>query len=112
LGNSGKLWEDPEFPTNETILYKNPKDNKDKPVVEWKRPSELNKDAALFVDGNGSGDVVQGALGDCYYLGSLSCIATREELLQPLFVGKYPQHGFYQVKFFINGEWQVRSILV
>jgi hypothetical protein len=40
----------------------------------------------------------KGALGDCYFLGALSVIATRADLLEPLFVHKSPECGFYQVK--------------
>ena len=42
-----------------------------------------------------SGDVIQGALGDCYFLGALSVIATRRDLLMPLFVSVHPELGLY-----------------
>jgi hypothetical protein len=52
-------------------------------------------DPRLFVDGVESGDVIQGALGDCYFLGALSVVATRKDLLLPLFVAAYPEWGLY-----------------
>lgn len=42
------------------------------PVAEWKRISELSDNPALFVDGVEPGDVIQGSLGDCWFLGPLS----------------------------------------
>jgi hypothetical protein len=47
----------------------------------------------LFVDGVEAGDVIQGALGDCYFLGSLSVVATRKDLLMPLVVKYVPENG-------------------
>ena len=39
----------------------------------------------LFIGGSGSGDVIQGSLGDCWFLGALSVIATRQKLLESVF---------------------------
>jgi hypothetical protein len=39
----------------------------------------------LFKDGSSSGDVVQGTLGDCWFLGALSVLATQEDALQQCF---------------------------
>ena len=47
----------------------------------------------LFIDGTSSGDVIQGQLGDCWFLGALAVMGSREELLQecywPSNKGKY-----------------------
>jgi len=39
----------------------------------------------LFIDGSSSGDVIQGNLGDCWYLGALSVLGTDESLLKKCF---------------------------
>jgi hypothetical protein len=40
-------------------------------IANWRRPGP---DARLFVDGSGEGDVRQGHLGSCYFLGALSVV--------------------------------------
>jgi hypothetical protein len=40
-------------------------------VRSWRRPREINPKSALFVGGSCDSDVVQGALGDCWFLAAL-----------------------------------------
>ena len=52
---------------------------------EWLRPSEYLPEGttAKFVKGDASAnEVKQGALGDCWFIGALSVLATRDELLR------------------------------
>uniref|UniRef100_A0A6B2KYK4 Calpain catalytic domain-containing protein n=1 Tax=Arcella intermedia TaxID=1963864 RepID=A0A6B2KYK4_9EUKA len=49
-------------------------------------------------------------MGDCYFLGALSVLATRRDLLLPLFVSARPSLGFYQCKFFKNGQWTIVTV--
>ena len=119
------MWEDPDFPANDSSLFKNGK-NSTGYRVDWKRPKDFCPNPQLFIDGVESGDVIQGALGDCYFLGALSVVATRRsvdgkfypcsyslqrDLLLPLFVSAHEKQGFYQIKFFKNGEWKVFDII-
>ena len=66
----------------------------------------------LFVGGSGSGDIVQGSLGDCWFLGALSVLATRPELLADLFFkgATYKDVGLFCVRFFKDNAW--RYVLV
>lgn len=99
----GALFCDPQFPPSDSIL---PARIRDK-VVAWKRPSELCKNAKLFIDGVEEGDVIQGALGDCWFLGALAVVATSaENFIEHLFVQQKPEEGCYQCKFFKNGKWE------
>ena len=88
------LFEDPEFPANSFSLFKNGT-GQHSDIIVWKRPSEFATKPQLFVDGVEPGDVIQGALGDCYFLGSLSTIATRKDLLKPLIIKYEPKSGLY-----------------
>ena len=100
--------------------------------VEWRRPREWAPNSAFFSGGISSNDVVQGALGDCWFIGALSTLATRDKLLcgsirrltsgdliktkldvVGLGKGVYPpifhpfaQKGLYCLKFFVNSGWR------
>ena len=85
----------------------------DMPMVEWKRPQEIvpgdGKDGpapVMYHNKMAPGDIKQGALGDCWFLGSLLILSTNPELLNNLIVYDGMQHGFAVFQFFKNGKWQ------
>jgi hypothetical protein len=58
--------------------------------VLWLRPEEVCSAAGapppeLFVDSSASSDVVQGALGDCWFLSALGVVAMQPELISRVF---------------------------
>lgn len=59
-------------------------------------------DGELFIDGSAAGDVVQGKLGDCWFLGALSVLGTQEDLLKKCFwnLDEYKEFGLYVCVFF------------
>lgn len=62
-----------------------PQSHPDPEQCEWLRPSEYLPEGttAKFVKGDASAnEVKQGALGDCWFIGALSVLATRDELLR------------------------------
>lgn len=64
---------------------KPPQSHPDPNNVEWLRPSEYLDEGLVgkFVKGDASAnEVKQGALGDCWFIGALSVLATRDELLR------------------------------
>ena len=83
-------------------------------MVDWVRPDENSKDndvddmnnQCMIKDGMRPGDVKQGILGDCYFLGALLVFATRPELLQNLIVYDGIKSGFAAFQFFKNGKWE------
>jgi len=79
--DSGSLWEDPDFPADDSSIYYN-KPPSVWPDIEWKRPSEICDDPELYVDGASRLDVNQGILGDCWLLAAVASLATRPRLLQ------------------------------
>jgi len=66
------------------------------PLIEWKRPHEISSqsDACMFKDKMSPGDIKQGILGDCWFLGSLLIQSTNHELLSNLIVYDGIEHGF------------------
>jgi len=102
---TGGKYEDPEFPASQQSIG-----GKKVEGIIWKRPHEICSNPQLFVDGVSSGDVIQGALGDCWFLGALAVVATRIDLIKEIIVSTNPQHGFYQFRFYKNGEWNVVTI--
>jgi hypothetical protein len=105
---SGKKFTDPDFPPTDRSLYRDPSR---KPAgsscTGWKRLSELSAKPQLFKDGVEAGDVIQGQLGDCWFLGALSVVAEREKLFFNLFnTTEANAFGVYSCRFFHNGAWE------
>jgi len=69
----------------------------------------------LFEDGADAGDVKQGALGDCYFLGALSVVGCNQKQLMNIFpsVGAsdapqdYNEEGVYAVRLWRGGAWRI-----
>merc|ERR1719193_590354 len=55
-------------------------------------------------------DVVQGALGNCWFAGALSVCTMKEGMIEKIVSRDYNPHGAYLVKLFHSGQW--RSILI
>jgi hypothetical protein len=56
----------------------------------------------LFIDGSSSGDVIQGNLGDCWFLGALSVLGTDEGLLAKCFwrTNEFKEFGLFVCVFY------------
>eukprot|EP01116_Phalansterium_solitarium_P019829 TRINITY_DN5681_c1_g1_i4.p1 TRINITY_DN5681_c1_g1~~TRINITY_DN5681_c1_g1_i4.p1 ORF type:complete len:475 (+),score=198.79 TRINITY_DN5681_c1_g1_i4:110-1534(+) len=109
---SGERWTDPDFPPNDTSLYNNPAKKPHWPKIDaWKRVTDFAPEPKMFLDGTDPGDVIQGVLGDCWFLGALSVVAARDDLIKEIVVTKeINDYGVYEFRFFKNGNW--RSVLV
>ena len=60
----------------------------------------------VFGDGIDPNDIIQGGLGDCWFLSALSSLAENPKLIERLFVTKeYNETGIYKVRVCKNGEW-------
>ncbi|KAF7688425.1 hypothetical protein HF521_013232 [Silurus meridionalis] len=107
-----KLFEDSEFPCNNTSLfYRNPLSGR----VEWKRPREISESPHLFVEGISSHDLNQGDVGNCWFVAACSCLALKPDLWQKVIPNwkeqewdpKHPERyaGIFRFNFWIFGEW-------
>ena len=98
----GYLWEDESFPPSQKALGKNV------PNSTWMRPKEFLPDGnkpALFYQGAKPDDIVQGILGDCYFLSSLSVLAEEQERIEKLFKDHIDNpYGVYCVTLYLDGE--------
>ena len=81
--------------------------------VSWPRLSEHTNDAGaylLFEDDADANDIVQGELGDCYYLSALTVLG--DERIRKKFVylnttDEWEQVGAFAVIFFENGREEI-----
>ncbi len=75
--------------------------------IKWARASKLINNPVLF-DKIEISDIKQGKLGNCYFLSAISSFAEFPEKLSSLFRTKsINKYGYYEIVFFIDGEWQI-----
>ncbi|CAG9329641.1 unnamed protein product [Blepharisma stoltei] len=99
--------------------------------IKWLSPKEWLPNPCFFNDDISSNDVMQGSLGDCWFIGALSVLATKDELLRGSITnlssakqitgenalgisnGVYPpifhnfsKKGLYVIKFFKDCRWR------
>jgi hypothetical protein len=64
----------------------------------------------FFIEGADSNDIVQGNLGDCWFLSALATMATCKGLVEKFCVAKDEQVGVYGFIFFRDGVWVVTIV--
>ncbi|XP_069741148.1 calpain-9 [Narcine bancroftii] len=102
----GVLYEDPEFPADESTLFFN-----EKPPVnfEWKRPKEISSNPKFIVGGATRTDICQGDLGDCWFLAAVASLTLNEKMLYQVvppdqtFDRNYA--GIFHFRFWQYNEW-------
>ncbi len=105
------MFEDQHFPCEPRSVWTDPRRPKAScpPIVAWKRPKELTRPfkcrPQLFLDGADPGDVEQGSLGNCWFLGALSILATKVGHLRRLNVESDFEIGLHVFHFFRNRTW-------
>ena len=108
--NEQVLFVDGEFPPDKTSLIGEltPADyNGQLDEIVYKRANDLfNGDYDLF-RGISPGDIIQGSLGNCYFLCSLSSLAEYPDLIRRLFdFDERNPYGIQSVWLNINGAWK------
>ncbi|XP_037268431.1 calpain clp-1-like [Rhipicephalus microplus] len=105
-----ELFVDSHFPPAESSLFTHRR-----PVpgrVTWLRPHEMVSEPQLLVNGVSRNDIVQGALGDCWFLSSCAAVAQRPDLMhrvvpqeQQLYGSEYK--GAVRFNLWRFGRWVV-----
>mmetsp|Transcript_35994 Transcript_35994/g.93636 ORF Transcript_35994/g.93636 Transcript_35994/m.93636 type:complete len:736 (+) Transcript_35994:1006-3213(+) len=105
-------FEDPDFPATERSLFgdsEKPEDHIPADDIKWLRPEEFCPgEPQVFIEGVDPGDVIQGRLGDCWFLGALSTVALKPPVLQHLFIGgarHRKEFGVVTLQFYKDGRW-------
>uniref|UniRef100_A0A8C3ND30 Calpain-3 n=1 Tax=Geospiza parvula TaxID=87175 RepID=A0A8C3ND30_GEOPR len=100
------LYEDPDFPANESSLFYSQKS----PVkFEWKRPREICENPRFIIGGANRTDICQGELGNCWFLAAIACLTLNKKLLcrviphDQSFIQNYA--GIFHFQFWRYGDW-------
>ena len=103
---------DAQFPPCKKSLYIDLEDLPKKMIpFHFKRPSHFfpqNLLPSIFPsNGVQPEDILQGKLGDCWFLATIALCATQPQLIQKLFITKkYSPQGLYALQFYREGEWK------
>ena len=119
----GELYTDPLFPPNINSLLEldnkgQPKDSEyddfyslfNEDQIEFVRPNEIfkNKKYKLFSEKIEMNDVIQGELGDCYFLSSVANLCKFPGLIKGLFKTEdINKDGFYEIMLRVDGKRQI-----
>jgi calpain-15 len=110
---------DLDFPPQDPSIFREISGNVLNTLVHWRRPHEFFtvnpaegfKEPSIFAEEIEPADIIQGQLGDCWFMCALSAIAERPALVERLFITKTVNAlGIYRVKLFKNGEWQTVTV--
>ncbi|KAJ4485410.1 hypothetical protein J3R30DRAFT_3696750 [Lentinula aciculospora] len=69
------------------------------------RVTQIFDKPQFFVDGASSNDIVQGAIGDCWFVSALATMATAEGLVEKFCVARDEEIGVYGFIFFRDTSW-------
>jgi calpain-15 len=76
--------------------------------ITWKRANDIYPKCELFVDKIEAGDIMQGSLGNCYFLAAIAAMTEFPNLIHKIFkTDKLNQFGIYEIALFLDGEWQI-----
>ncbi|XP_078129565.1 calpain-9 [Sander vitreus] len=102
----GVLFEDPDFPANDSSLFY----SQAVPVdVKWKRPKELCQDPKFIVGDLERTDICQGQLGDCWLLAAIASLTLNKDAMARVvpqdqeFDRRYA--GIFHFQFWHHNQW-------
>lgn len=108
---------DDSFPPTDKSLYFEPRHSEHPRVTDWRRPENIK----AFRGGHGTtsiplavfrnprpDDIMQGVLGDCWFLSAMAVLGERPELLEKILITReINKEGAYQVRLCKDGKWTI-----
>ncbi|KFO56700.1 Calpain-13, partial [Corvus brachyrhynchos] len=107
--SQGLLFEDATFPAHISSIGPNLLPEEKLWQIQWKRPTELQRNPHLIMDGVSRFDIIQGDIGDCWMLAALGSLTLRKQFLENVlpkdqgFQDDYA--GIFHFRFWQYGEW-------
>ena len=110
-------FEDPYFPHGNSILISEKILKHEELIreeikpenIEWKRLKDIFGEGKyqIFQGKIEAADIKQGSISNCYFLSSIAALTEFPELIYQKFITKKEnEYGYYEMAFFIEGEWQ------
>ncbi|NXT85135.1 CAN13 protein, partial [Zapornia atra] len=103
------LFEDATFPASVSSLGPNLLPEDKLYQIQWKRPTEIQRNPYLITNGVSRFDIMQGEIGDCWMLAALGSLTLQKELLENVlpkdqgFQDDYA--GIFHFRFWQYGDW-------
>ncbi|PBK99094.1 cysteine proteinase [Armillaria gallica] len=69
------------------------------------RVTQVFDNPQFFIDGASSNDIVQGAIGDCWFVSALAMVCTPQGLVEKFCVARDEKVGVYGFIFFRDNKW-------
>ncbi|XP_064271399.1 calpain-13 isoform X3 [Passer domesticus] len=105
----GLLFEDATFPAHASSIGPTLLPEEKLRQIQWKRPTELQRNPYLIMDGVSRFDIMQGEIGDCWMLAALGSLTLRKQFLEnvlPKDQGFQEDYaGIFHFRFWQYGEW-------
>ena len=102
--DSGEKWTDPDFPPNEKSIGLS---SGSRSQVTWKRIPDVIRNPEFISGRIEPADVLQGKIGNCYFLSSVAALAETDYRIKNLFPElKINPHGIYMARILHEGVLQ------
>ncbi|XP_068009811.1 calpain-13 isoform X3 [Melanerpes formicivorus] len=107
--SQGLLFEDSTFPAHLSSIGHSVLPEELLRRIQWKRPTDLQRNPHLVVDGVSRFDIMQGEIGDCWMLAALGSLTLQKKFLEnvlPRDQGFQDQYaGIFHFRFWQCGAW-------
>ena len=107
--NAGKPWTDPAYNGSSAIYWQDFNKKNTSPYIasiNWARANTTNPGSSLFGTSLAPNynNIHQGALGDCYYLCSVSAVAETPDRIKKIFLTQtYNKAGIFALTVYVRG---------